>query len=97
MGVSIPFSRYDPFIISQIASRDQVQGVIWCKFGHIPPPKIGPNETRVAHRVIGVSSRPQVLGCYVTKFAPHKALKLIARGKLTFDERVVVHRAVECP
>ena len=30
---------------------------------------------------------------YVTKFAPHTALKLIAWGKLTFDERVVAHRA----
>ena len=28
----------------------------------------------------------------MTKLAPHKALKLIASGKLTFDERVVVHR-----
>ena len=28
----------------------------------------------------------------VTKFAPHKALKLIASGKLTYDERVVLHR-----
>ena len=28
----------------------------------------------------------------MTKFAPHKALKLIAEGKLTFDERVVLHR-----
>ena len=33
-----------------------------------------------------------LLGCYVTKFAPHKALKLIAWGKWTFDERVVLHR-----
>ena len=32
------------------------------------------------------------LGCYVTNFAPNKALKFIARGKLTFDERVVIHR-----
>ena len=29
---------------------------------------------------------------YLTKFAPHKALKLIACCKLTFDERVVAHR-----
>ena len=29
---------------------------------------------------------------YVTKFAPHKALMLIARGKLTSDERVVLRR-----
>jgi len=28
----------------------------------------------------------------VTKFAPHKVLKLIAGGKLTVDERVVLHR-----
>ena len=28
----------------------------------------------------------------VTKFAPHKALKLIVRGKLTFDERVILPR-----
>ena len=27
--------------------------------------------------VLGFRS-PQILGCYVTKFAPHKALKLIA-------------------
>ena len=31
----------------------------------------------------------------VTTFAPHKALKSIACGKLTFDERVVLHRVVE--
>ena len=31
-------------------------------------------------------------GCYVTKLAPHNALKSIAYGKLTFDERVAHHR-----
>ena len=36
--------------------------------------------------------RVGVSGCYVTKFAPHKALKITARAKLTFDERVVLHR-----
>ena len=30
---------------------------------------------------------------YVTKIAPQKALQLVARGKLTFDERVVLHHA----
>ena len=34
---------------------------------------------------------PEIRG-NVTKFAPQKALKFIARGKLTFDERVVVQR-----
>ena len=29
----------------------------------------------------------------VTKCAPHEAYKLIAVGKLTFDERIVLHRA----
>ena len=31
-------------------------------------------------------------GRNVTKFAPHKALNLIARGKSSFDERVVAYR-----
>ena len=31
----------------------------------------------------------------MTKFAPHKALKSIARGKLPFDGRVVLDRAGE--
>ena len=31
---------------------------------------------------------------YVTSFAPHEALKLIASGKLSSDERVVALRAV---
>ena len=35
---------------------------------------------------------PYVLGCYVITCAPHKALKLIARCKLTSEERVVLHR-----
>ena len=37
---------------------------------------------------------PPKLGCYVTKSAPHKAFKLIAWVKLTFDKRVVLHRVV---
>ena len=40
-------------------------------------------------------SLDRIPGCYVTKYAPHKALKLISRGKLTFEERVVLHRVVE--
>ena len=36
--------------------------------------------------------RSSILRCYVTKFAPHKALKLIASCKSTFNERSVVHR-----
>ena len=35
---------------------------------------------------------PTIYGGNVTKFAPHDAVKLIASGKLTFDERVVLHR-----
>ena len=35
---------------------------------------------------------PSILGCYVTNFAPHLALKLIAQGVLTFDGRVALHR-----
>ena len=35
---------------------------------------------------------PSITGGIVTKFAPQKALKLIACGKFTCGERVVVHR-----
>ena len=31
---------------------------------------------------------------YVTKYAPQKALKLIARGELTFDGRFLVQRMI---
>ena len=31
----------------------------------------------------------------MTTFAPHKALQSIARGKLTLDERIVLHRVTE--
>ena len=37
-------------------------------------------------------SFPPNLESNVTKFAPHKALELSLRGKLTFDDRVVFHR-----
>ena len=33
---------------------------------------------------------PQNFEGYVTNCAPHKALKSIARGKLTFDERILL-------
>ena len=36
----------------------------------------------------------QIPKCYVTKFAPDKAFKLITRGMLSFDERVVLRRVV---
>ena len=41
------------------------------------------------------SSLARISERYVTKFAPHKALTLIARGKLTFDDRVELHRVVK--
>ena len=40
------------------------------------------------------SRNTQISERSVIKFPLHKALKLIACGKLTFDERVVVHRVV---
>ena len=47
----------------------------------------GMNEGRVAGRLVSFVVSTQDLGGGVTKFAPHKALKSIARGKLTFDEK----------
>ena len=53
----------------------------------------GPQEAQpAATRWIPKISLPQNYGGYVSKFAPHKALHLIAGGKLTFDEWVVLHR-----
>ena len=49
---------------------------------------------RQATRWTSRGSLPQYFEGYVIKFAPHKAVKLIGRGKLTFDERFVVHRVV---
>jgi hypothetical protein len=37
-------------------------------------------------------SIPPNLEGYVTKFVPREALNLIARGKLTLDESIVLHR-----
>ena len=34
---------------------------------------------------------------YVTKFTPHQALELIARGKLTLDARAVLRRVAHQP
>ena len=28
--------EYEPFIRSQLASRNSLQGLMWCKFGHVP-------------------------------------------------------------
>jgi len=36
----------------------------------------------------------RIRGCYITNFAPYKALKAIARGTLTFDQVVILHRVV---
>ena len=37
-------------------------------------------------------SLPEMFDGHVTKFALHKALMLITLGKLTCDERFIVHR-----
>jgi hypothetical protein len=40
---------------------------------------------------------PRISAGYVTQSAPHEALKSIACGKLTFDQRVVLHRVETLP
>ena len=49
---------------------------------------------RVLRRVLRWEHKPAKFEGYVTKLAPHQALKSIAWCKLTFDERFVVHRVV---
>ena len=36
--------EFEPFIKSQLASSSQLQGVVWCKFGHVTPPKTAPTK-----------------------------------------------------
>ena len=49
---------------------------------------------RLATRCFSKGSLSQNLEGHVTKFEPHKTLKLIVRDKLAFAERVVLHRVV---
>ena len=42
---------YDPFIKSQVASSNQVEGLMRCKFGHVAL-ILGGNETLEVHHVI---------------------------------------------
>ena len=41
---------YDPSVKSQLASRNSLEGLVWCKSGHVPLIIQG-NKTSVAHRV----------------------------------------------
>ena len=47
-------------------------------------------------RALVIALLPPAFDGKVTKFAPQKAQKFIACGKLTFDEMVVVHRVALC-
>ena len=49
------------------------------------------NAKRSPHGGLSGFRAPSNLGSYVNKSAPHKVLKSIARGKLAFDYRVVLH------
>jgi len=57
---------------------------------HTPPPQAV--EAYHSEEWISRGSFPQNSGGYATKFAPHKARRLTACCKLTFDERVELHR-----
>ena len=54
--------------------------------GHVDQPSLG---RKPYHSVV---SSPPIIEGYVTESVPHTALKLISSGKLTFDERLAVHR-----
>ena len=56
---------------------------------------LGTCKPRGCHTVEHVAFvDPICFGCHVTKLAPYKVIKLVARGKLTFDERFVLHCVV---
>ena len=48
--VSHHMVEYDPFVKSQLASRNQLQGLLWCKFGHVAA-DLRKKEIPVIHRV----------------------------------------------
>ena len=59
------------------------------------PIEVDLNLTAPLYRTVEYEgSFPPNLEGHVTNFAPHKALQLIAWGKLTFDERFVIQRVV---
>jgi len=118
---------YDPFIKSQLASRNELSGLMWREISHVTleisrqqnfevlwvvsqvlaedndsykpnkeswrpalPLLVRPSTTQWTSKVM----LPRSFVGNVTNFAPHKARESISSGKLTSDERVVVHRVV---
>ena len=65
-----------------------------------PSPQTGPKahpETVIEVLPLWSGARvlfPQIFAINVNIFAPHEASELIAPGKLTFDDRFVIHRVV---
>jgi len=43
---------YDPFIKSQLASRNQLQDLMWCKFGHVSPLNLRRTKPRFTHHFL---------------------------------------------
>ena len=76
------------------AGGDRSVGVRRGRLDHISweGPSHQPGLPPISIRSVDFEGFPAEIAGNVT---PHKALKLIARGKLTFDERVVLHRVVE--
>ena len=50
-----PTMEYDTFIKSQLASRNLVQGLMWCKFGHVFPGILGERNPRTPPCGTGIS------------------------------------------
>jgi len=66
-------------------------------FLNILTPANNPPTAEALILVLRSSLEVQMFERNVTKVAPHKALKSIARGKLTVEERVVLQLVVRVP
>jgi len=49
--------EYGPFIKRQVAARNLLEGLVWCKFGHVPPAEFRGVETLELHQVVLISTQ----------------------------------------
>ena len=69
----------------------------WSEFPIVPSyPHYPQRESFIPTNTATTHARTVEHQGFVAKFAPHEALKLIARGKLTFDERADLYRVDAC-
>ena len=54
--------EYEPFIESQLVPRNEVQGRMWCKSGHVTPGMLGERNLRTPPCALASNFRFRVSG-----------------------------------